>query len=550
MLNLFGGLVPGPPVAAGYRKAGWWRDTTFAEDLDRRAAQAPQRPALVTWRHTEGREQAVTFGTLAEQVASFTTGLDRLGVRPGQVVVHQLPDWWETAALALAVLRLGAVLAPLPMSTGAREVARATAATEAAVFMTVHQWRGRARDETLRAVERTRPTAQLVTLDTGAPSVARDLATVLGPAGQAPPPAPQPPDAVAMVAFTSGTTGAAKAVLHSGNTLYAAVRQMLRPFTGDERPQCVATSASLGHTLGLQFSVLGPLVHGHTTVVWDEFDAPTVLDLADRHRVRFLLLCPAHLRQLAECQARSRHHLPALRALACTATPLSRSDVDLARGVFPCPVLNAYGLTETAGVTCTGRDDPADWAAHSIGRPRPGVEVRSGPADDTEPPAGRAYVRGPAVCLATLDRDTARPTWTPRTTDGWYDTGDLVRPDGRGGLRYLGRVAERVSGRAALMIPVTDVERELRDHPLVQDAAVIGRPDERHGELPWAVVVPRDRPPTLAELHTHLKRSGMTDWYLPAHLLIVDELPRDTLGKVDKRLLHERLRTTGFPLDG
>ncbi|MFJ9447609.1 AMP-binding protein [Kitasatospora sp. NPDC101235] len=550
MLTLLHQIAPPASVAAGYRKSGWWRDTTFVEDLERRAQQNPQRPAIINWRHTENREQVVTFGALRDHVASFACGLHRLGVRSGHVVVYQLPNWWENAALGLAIMRLGAVMAPVPMSVGAREVARAVAFAQAAHFVTVHHWKGRPRDEILRTVAQAWPTARRTAVGAIPSEAGENLTAPPDAVRQALPPALAHPDKVATVVFTSGTTGAAKGVFHSGNTHYAAVRQMLRPFTGDERPQTVATGASLGHTLGFQFSVLGPLVHGHTSVIWDEFHPATVLDLADRHHVRFLLLSPAQLRELTASQMDVQHELPDLRAVACTATPLSRGDIETACRAFQRPVINAYGTTETAGITCTRHDDPTDRAAHSIGRPRPGVEVRLVPDEEAGQSSGRALVRGPAVCLGTVDRDTAQLTWTPQTTGGWIDTGDLLRPDGHGGLRYVSRVAERVSGSTLFMIPVADVENELRDHPAVREVAVIGQADERYGELPCAVIVPQGQPPTLDELRAYLEQHGMTDSYLPARLVVVDELPQDSMGKVCKRLLRERLHTSGAAYDG
>jgi cyclohexanecarboxylate-CoA ligase len=127
--------------------------------------------------------------------------------------------------------------------------------------------------------------------------------------------------------------------------------------------------------------------------------------------------------------------------------------------------------------------------------------------------------------------------------DGWYDTGDLAAWDGHGGIRLMGRIADRVGG--AFMIPIADVEDLLTQHPAVGDAAVVGYPDEHGGELACAVITVRgETTPTLAELREYLTGHGMTEWYLPTRLEQLDELPRNPTGKVQKSLLRSWLNGT------
>jgi cyclohexanecarboxylate-CoA ligase len=204
-------------------------------------------------------------------------------------------------------------------------------------------------------------------------------------------------------------------------------------------------------------------------------------------------------------------------------------------------------MTEVGCATMTRAEDPVDWTLYSDGRPFPSYEldVRSDdPVTAVQP--GRLFVRGPAVCLGTLHGDDNALTVTREHDDGWYDTGDLVTWDDRGGIRLRGRVSDRVGG--AFMIPIADVEDLLREHPAVDDVAVIGYPDQHDGELACAVItVKGDTPPTLAELRGHLTDQGMTQWYLPARLELLDELPRNSNGKVQKHLL--RLWLNGADLD-
>ncbi|MFJ9446961.1 hypothetical protein ACIRRH_34685 [Kitasatospora sp. NPDC101235] len=166
-----------------------------------------------------------------------------------------------------------------------------------------------------------------------------------------------------------------------------------------------------------------------------------------------------------------------------------------------------------------------------------GIELRMAPATGADQ-ASPVDLRSPSTCLGTFDRDTGRLLWRAADTGGWYATGDLMRPDGEGGLRYAGRASDRISGTTQLMIPVLDVEAELREHPAIADVALVGYPAE-HGDLPCAVVVPAgEHVPDLAELHTWLAGRGMTDWYWPTRVEMVPRFPRNELGKVRKNVLR------------
>ena len=198
-------------------------------------------------------------------------------------------------------------------------------------------------------------------------------------------------------------------------------------------------------------------------------------------------------------------------------------------------------MTEIGTGTMTRSDDPPDWAAHSDGRPvmGPELDLRSD-TEITKDRPGRLFVRGSGVCLATVGRDSGALSVIAEHDDGWYDTGDLAVPDGRGGIRLMGRAADRIGG--VFMIPVNDVESELLKNPGVEDVALVGYPDHRGGELACAVIVPATEPPvTLDELRKYLTDQGMTEWYLPTRVEYVETLPRNGNGKVRKELLRRWL---------
>lgn len=147
-------------------------------------------------------------------------------------------------------------------------------------------------------------------------------------------------------------------------------------------------------------------------------------------------------------------------------------------------------------------------------------------------------IRGASVCLATMGRDGDDATVLADREDGWYDTGDLAIPDGRGSVRLIGRAADRIGG--VFMIPAADVEDALRQHPDILDAALVGYGPGN--QLPCTVIV-SSRPPALEEVRTYLDGINMTSWYQSQRLELIDQLPRNPTGKVDKHYLRAWLST-------
>ncbi|MCK2218436.1 AMP-binding protein [Actinomadura sp. ATCC 31491] len=534
---------PDPVTAARHRAVGHWRDETVVDDLARARAAVPGQVALIaSSAHRRERARTLTYGELGERADRFAAGLHALGVRRGQVVAFQLPNWWETVALALACAHLGAVVLPLKLGMGAHELRRRLRVCGAAVCVTVDRWDGVEHAGVLAEAATGLPGLRhRVVLGDAAATAAVDFdARLRGARGPLPPPTPLSADEVALVAFTSGTTGDALGVLHSSNTMYAAISRTDGPVQDP-----VAVASVIGVPAGYRKIVLETVLRRRRVLISDSPDPGRWLALLAEHRATSMTAIPRLLRDLAAEQRLRPRPLTELRRLNSIAAPLTVADALLIREHLGAELVNGWGMTETGGGLGTSAADPPGWPGRSIGTPRRGVEVRLRDEPGAGPGVRRLAVRSPSVCLGTFRRDTGRPVWLPREHDGWYDTGDLVRDDGRGGLQYLGRAADRISGPGASMIPVHDVEEGLRKHAGVADVALVGYPSAEHGELPCAVVVPAaDPPPSLKELRDHLTGRGMSRWQLPTRLLLAPALPRNDLGKVRKDQLRQRCTTS------
>jgi cyclohexanecarboxylate-CoA ligase len=524
---------PPADLARKYRERGFWRDLTPAADLRRWARETPDAVAVAEYRAGSGMH-LMTYREYADRVDRLTAVLGELGVGQGNVVTVQLPNWWQLSAVVLACARLGAIAAPVLTTIRARELELMMSRLEPVAYVTTRTWDGYEHAAALAAIADRLPSVKHRIIADGRTDPGEiDLAKRAeeadpGRAGEGLPAGD--PDRVSIVLFTSGTTGNPKAALHSFNTLYAGYAAMAVR-GGLSTADVLYTPHAVGHVLGQIVANMLPLYVGAQALITDAWEPGTASCLLDEYGVTYVIGAPVFIEAIAQAVRLRGQELPRLRLVIATATAIPASLPGAVRADLGVTLEGGFGMTEIGAGSLTSADeDPPDWAAHSIGRPFECMEadLRSdGEASELNP--ARMFVRGANVCLAMMPRDGGEVTVLAEDNDGWYDTGDLAIPDGRGGLRLAGRAADRIGG--IFMIPAADVEDALLQHPDITDAALVGYGP--NSELPCAVVV-SSKPLTLEEVRGYLDGIGMTDWYQPTCLELVDQLPRNATGKVDK----------------
>ncbi|HKE75216.1 MAG TPA: AMP-binding protein [Acidimicrobiales bacterium] len=395
------------------------------------------------------------------------------GVEPGRPVPVMLPNGAELVATLFGVWRGGGVYVPLNPRLGPDDLAHARADAEAA---------------------------------------AADL----------------PPDA-ALIQFTSGTTGWPKPVVltHGGvltllDGVIAKLRGGGRPAGGrPPMPNLIPVSLSLWAGI---YNVLFALRVGAPVVVMDGFDPVELATLVRRHDIRSTVLPPAAMVALVDDPRVS--DLAPLRYVRSITAPLSPLQARRFRDRFGIAVLNSYGQTEIGGeIVGWNAADSRDFGEAklgSVGRPHAGVEVRTAASGELE-------VRTPARAAGDLsDR---------LTPDGWFRTGDVGRVDGDGFVWVEGRLSDMIN-RGGLKVHPDQVEEVLRLDPGVADAAVVGVPDDRLGEVPVAFVVPAaGRLAPTSDGLSGLCRAHLAPYKVPVRFEVVDALPRNEVGKLQRALL-------------
>jgi cyclohexanecarboxylate-CoA ligase len=545
-------LRPAEALVQKYRNLGVWRRDTFLDDLRRWRKETPEAIAISAFETGSGLRD-LTYQEYAEWVERFAAALYELGVRPGQVVAAQLPNWWQLSVLMLACARVGAVFAPIMTNIRPAELERILGRLPVTVCVTVDRWAKFDHAAALAGMAARLPALRhrvVLGKNVGPGEIDFVQHFQETPWEQQHPmaleDAHENPDRVFLALFTAGTAGPSKGALHTFNTLYAAVALNTpdSAFRGEDEfgpRDRFFTPHSLAHVVGLTTSFIPPLLVGGASVLLDKWDMETALLLMSRTGTSHLTGTPIFVTALTYVARQLPGELPKLRWVRCGATVVPEQLINEVAEVFGVTVRVGWGMTEVPLGTTTRPQDPPDWGAHSDGSPIPGMEIdlRADGAITREHPA-QLFVRGGGVALATLSRYSGELVVTAEHDEGWYDTGDLVVPDGRGGIQFIGRRSDRIGDD--FMIPVNEVESALRDHPAVCEVALVGYPDGNGGELACAVVVPQSVPPILAELRGYLTALGIAEWYQPSRLEVVASMPRNALGKVRKDLLRRWLR--------
>ena len=486
---------------------------TVAGLLDESAANRPGRPLL---RDCAGA--TLTVADVAALTATGTRWLWDAGIRPGMTVAWQLPSHSSAALLMLALARSAVTQAPVLHINRQREVCAALEVAGADTLVV---------DASTAA--NAGPGVRVVTLPNDFVEQLRTLPT--GPHPELD--RPHCADDVRWIYFTSGTTGRPKGVRHSDATLLAAGRGYAQYLGLGEHADEVGTIAfPIAHIGGMVY-LASALAADIPVLMVPKVDADDLPRILAERRVTVTGASTALYQILLSAQIASgspKPIVPSLRMLiggGAACPPELHKQVREQMGI---PVVHAYGMTEAAMVCVSPATDTEEQQSNSCGRPIPGSEVRISAIGEIE-------LRGANLTPGYVDDAQWRQALT---SDGWFRSGDrgYLRPDGR--IVVTGRTKDLIVRKGENIAP-DEIENELLAHPLVDEVAVLGRPDELRGEMVCAVVrrSPRHRDVTLDELCAFLDERGLMKQKWPERLLFVDEFPLTGLGKVAKAELAQ-----------
>lgn len=481
-------------------------------------------PAYLPWHLAErfGPAPAIrddyremSFGQLDERVAGVATQFARHGVGRGDVVAVMLPNRSELVVALFAAWRLGAAATPVNPSFTDDEAAHQI--TDA--------------DATL-----------VVNIGPGAPTGGRPVVGVDELAeraeGEVADPVLITEDDLALVIYTSGSTGRPKGVMITHGNAEAMSTSMAEAMNVTAADHCMLI-LPLFHANALMVSLLTPLRVGAQLTIVGKFSPSTFFDSVEQRRPTYFSGVPTIYALLVTEAAESKPDLSSLRFAVCGAAPATRELLQAAEELFEVPILEGYGLTEA---TCASAINPlaGPRKVGTVGPAMPGQRIRIVDEDLHDVPTGETgevLVTGPTVMVGYLNN----PEATEKSlVDGWVRTGDVGSLDDDGYLTLVDRIKDMIIRGGENLYP-KEIENAIGSLPGVLEVAVVGRPDDVLGEVPVAFVVPYPEADLNADRVIAHCRDRLTRVKVPVDATIVDELPKNPVGKIDKPGLRAAL---------
>lgn len=535
-----------PELEKRYVEAGWWTDETLGAMVARQLASHPASQVAIWSRTHPWRGRYADVDADARRLVALLR--DR-GIEPGEAVAFQLPNWRE-AIVCFAALALGGyVLVPVVHIYGRKELSFILEQSGAAAYVSPLAY---GHVDYAGIVETAAPDSLRLHVVVGESGGSGGSGEVPGRAGPARVPwaaaddlAPVtdlpaiPPDAVSVLAYTSGTTADPKGVIHDHRSLLGELRHMAA-YMMPGRPKLMGSPVT--HATGMLGAVLGPLVTGEAIHLIDRWDPGHALEVMREAGIGGGTGASVFLASLFDHPDFTQEHAALIDRVGLGGAPVPVALGERASSLG-IRIIRSYGSTEHPSTTGCQFDDPADRRHRTDGRVLEGVELRLVDEEGAEVAVGEPgeiLSRGPDLCLGYTD-----PALTAAAFDdeGWYRTGDVGVLDAEGYLTLTDRVKDVII-RGGENVSAAEVEGALQRLPGVAEVAVVAAPDARLGEHACAFVrmQPGKAAPTLEIVTAHLAETGLARQKWPEDLRLVDDFPRTAAGKIRKVELRARLR--------
>lgn len=521
-------------MVARYTAEGTWTGETLRDCAWRCVQTWPDKTAVV-----DGDLQ-LSFAVIFEQALRLASALRRRGLKAGDTVSFQLPNWHESLVINLAAAIGGWVCNPIVPIYRDTEVgfilknARAKALFIPATFRSI---------DYAAMVERLRPglsdLCHVVVLRSGAADPQSWGVWLSEEADALETFPPVDPNAVKLLLYTSGTTGEPKGVLHSHNTLRADIDASIR-FRSLTPTDVSLMPSPVTHITGYLYALELPFAVGHTVVLMERWNASAAVKLIDQHLVTFSSGATPFLIELVAEAEQQGLALPSLRLYSSGGASVPPEIVKRARKALPnCLTFRAYGCSEAPSISLgLVSGDPVALAETTDGH----IENHEVRIVDAETGAfvplgheGEILTRGPEVMLGYTNPAHMAEAFD---AEGFFRTGDIGFVDSRGYITISGRKKDLIIRGGENLSP-KEIEDALHQHPAVHEAAVVAMPHPRMGETPCAYVALRPGAVLDFEtMKTFLDQAKLARQKIPERLVIVDRLPRNAAGKVLKQDLR------------
>jgi acyl-CoA synthetase (AMP-forming)/AMP-acid ligase II len=521
-----------------YHGEGIYGSLTLAEAMREGAATFPDVRMIF---HSDTRPAGATLAEMHRRSHALAGALHQLGLRPGDAIAIQVPNWLEGALIFQAAMILGVVIVPVIHIYGPAEVGFILEQSGARAFVCPDRWRHIDYYERLDRLDRSRlpDLDHVITLGETPYEGTLSWNELEARGSEDFAPLPVDADDVCLQIYTSGTTANPKGVRHTHNTLFAEVRGSRATLESGYVPAHLAAFPA-GHVAGV-LGLLRLYLFGGRTILMDAWDPAAAARLIEEHQLNSTSGPPVFLSTLLDAAERDGRDISSIESYMTGAAAVPPPLVERAdrAGV---PSYRCYGSSEHPTLTSSFPTDPLDKRALTDGCLLPHNEIRIVDDDGKDVEAGRpgeVASRGPELFVGYSGDALNVASFLP---GGWFLTGDIGVVDEDGYLTITDRKKDVII-RGGENIASKEVEDVLSRHPTIDEVAVVAEPDERYGERVCAFVTLRESTElSLEVVQRHFAQAGVARQKTPERLEVVDELPRTAAGKIKKFELRDRLR--------
>ena len=520
-------------LARRYTETGHWTDKTFFEFIERAAAAHAEREVFAD------AARRISYGTLKDEILRCAELYRQIGVKRGDVVTVQLPNRIEFAVVFFALELVGAIANKVNPDFRARELDYILKFSGSSSYVFPREFRDFDYLAMAKSLQKSVPRLQRLIVA----GPAAEGTTSLNELRNCPPLSAahrvrMDPNEVFRMAFTSGTTGDPKCVLHSFNTTIYAPWLLNRDMKVTER-DVLLIYLPVGLNWGY-FTLMQTIMAGARAVLIERFSGRTALETIARERITYIPTAPAAIVSMLAEPELDKFDLSSLRVVITGGASAAIETIRAYQARAKGHLIELYGMLETGFHTYTRfTDDPAKVNG-TIGRLVGDMELRIVNDAGNDVPygeIGEVAARGPSVHLGYHNNPAANAAFF--TPDGWFRTGDLGHfVDEAGNVQLSGRSKEIINRGGKKFFP-REVEEILYTHPGILHAAMVGLPDVRLGERNCLCVIPKSgRDLSLDEAVAFLK-GQIADYKLPESIELFEEFPMTGTGKVRRHILRD-----------
>lgn len=536
----FRGSILTKERSSEFLKKGIWKNESFIDVLK---ADVEKSPDLV---HKDER-QSFTYRQFWDKVEAIAAAFYRMGVRKGDRVALQMPNTLDYVLAIFGASRIGAISVLLQVDLGRKALKESLNQSKSKLWITVDSYRGQPLWQRAMDMQKEVSSLKEVIVQGDVTDIpdALQTFTALKNSGEKLPEdilrenAPGPLDGFLM-AFTSGTTGSPKGVVHlHGNYLWAA-RAYAKNF-GYAPGDCVLDIAPIAHQTGMLAGIMMTIVTGGRLVLLDRFSAKRVLEWTEKEKAAFIIGAPPHVTHITNYPGLTHADTSSVKVFIYAGAPVPSVILQRLQEKGGIHVGCLFGWTEGFVATLTRPDDPIEAVSNTVGFAVPGEEMKL--VDENgktvvQGETGEMWSRGPNFCAGYFEfPEAAAKQWDQ---DAWFHSGDLLRQDEDGRYHFVAR-ADDIINRGGTKVDPKSVEDVLGGFPGVDAVNVVGAPHPTLGMQTVACIVLQQGQPKfgLSELRDYLGEHGLAKFQFPDRLEFFRELPQTESGKPKKKDLKE-----------